>query len=363
MILAVIEMNFIHQRPQHIAFFWCITALFSNAGLALTPYIVSSGGSWRSFYWAWLGPCAFTILLAYLWSPETYFERPAIAFDGHILLQGENGKVQVYNKWEEVPGGKPVPDIPKTWRVLNITKNIMSWNVTKMKGWPAMKAFPQQIVICLFNPLILWVLILNAFVFGGMVVTCATYVDVLMAPPYNFTFNAIGLAKFSPGIGALVAFPVSGYLTSWMVKGLARGNNGIREPEHYLPSFILPVISSSSSLCLFGAAVENYWESKWILFLVGLNYFSAISIFTSNTIWVTEAFPHWASPAIVVVGAGGYGVSFGLSAGIFPWIQSQGLGMSYIQLGLVTLIVGFIGLPISVWGKPCREYIYKRWGN
>ncbi|KUJ06922.1 major facilitator superfamily transporter [Mollisia scopiformis] len=362
MILTVIEMNFIHQRPRYIASFWCLTTVFSNVGLAVTPYILSLG-TWRSFYWIWLGPCALTIFLALFWSPETYFERPAMAFDGHILSQAENGRVKVYSKWEDVPGGKPMPDTPHTWKTSNIIKNIIFWNRTKMGGWPAMKAFPRQLIICLFNPLIFWVLILNAFIFGSMVVTLATYVEVLMAPPYNFSFNAIGLVKFSPAIGALVAFPVSGFLTSWMVQRLARGNKGVREPEHYLPSFIVPVLTSSSSLCLFGVAMDRHWSSIWILVLVGVNYFSAISIFTANTLWVTEAFPRWAAPAIVVVGAGGYAVSFGLSTGIFGWIQSQGLSATYIELGMVTFAVGLVGLPINFWGKQCRQYIYKRWGD
>jgi hypothetical protein len=363
MILAVIEMNFIHHRPQYIAFFWCITTVFSNIFLAFTPYIISAGGSWRSFYWVWLGPCALTIFLAVFWSPETYYERPAMAFDGHILLQAENGRVTIYNKWEEVPGGKPVPDLPGAWKTSSLAKNIIFWNRTKMGGWPAMKAFPRQLVICVFNPLILWVLILNAFVFGSMVVICNTYGDVLQAPPYNFSFDAIGIAKLSPALGALVAFPFSGYLTTWVVQRLARGNKGVREPEHYLPSFIVPVLASSGSLCLFGLAIERHWRSAWILVLVGVNYASAISIFTSNTLWVTEAFPRWAGPAIVVVGAGGYAASFGLSSGIFSWTQAQGLSATYIELGLVILVIGSIGLPINFWGKQFRQYIYKRWGD
>jgi hypothetical protein len=218
-------------------------------------------------------------------------------------------------------------------------------------------------MICIFNPLILWVLVLNAFVFGSMVITCATYAQILMAPPYSLSFRDIGLAKLSPAIGALLAFLTSGLFTNSIVHSLARRNRGVREPEHYLPSFILPVVMSSASLALFGFAAERQWDSRWILLFVGLNYFSAISIFVSNTLWVTEAFPRWAGPAIVIVGAGGYGMSFGLSLGIQPWIHSQGLGGTYIELAILTLTVGLVGFPVNYWGKQCREYIYARWGH
>jgi hypothetical protein len=226
-----------------------------------------------------------------------------------------------------------------------------------------MKEFPLQILICAFNPLILWVLVLNAFVFGGMVITCATSVGVLMAPPYNFTFQQTGLSKFGTFFGALVAFPASGILTSWVTRILARRNQGVHEPEHYLPSFILPVVTSSVSLALFGIAVERHWDWRFILFFVSLDYFSAISMFTSNTLWVTEAFPRWAGPAIVIVGAGSYCLSFVMSSNIAPWIASQGFGSTYVELAVLTSAMGVAGLPINLWGKKFRQYIYSNWDN
>ncbi|KAG4440385.1 hypothetical protein IFR05_004125 [Cadophora sp. M221] len=361
MILMILDVTFIHQRPRTIALYWCVCNGMSNVGLALTPYIVATGGSWRAFYWVWLGPCILTIILALVWSPETYFKRPPMAFDGHIVAQSDGGKVTVYTSWEEVPGGKPMPDKPQVWAPSTILRDILFWNRTATGGWPAMKAFPRQVLICAINPLILWVLVLNAFVFGGMVVTCTTYVSLLMAPPYNFTFKEISLVKLSPFIGALLAFPASGILTSWLTRILATRNRGVHEPEHYLPSFILPVVTSSISLALFGIAAEKEWNWRWILFFVGLDYFSAISMFTSNTLWVTEAFPRWAGAAITIVGAGGYALSFVLGSTITPWIKSQGIGNTYVELGILTWLVGLIGFPVNYWGKRFREYIYSKW--
>ncbi|KAH6708746.1 major facilitator superfamily transporter [Leptodontidium sp. MPI-SDFR-AT-0119] len=361
MILMILDVTFIHQRPRTIALFWCLCDGMSNICLAFTSYILTAGGSWRAFYWVWLGPCFLTILLALVWSPETYFQRPPMAFDGHIIAQSEIGKITVYNSWEEVPGGKPMPDEPKVRTTSEFLKNILFWNRTTIGGWPVIKAFPRQIMICALNPLILWVLVLNSFVFGGMVVTCATYVSVLMAPPYNFTDNEIGLVKFSPFIGSLLAFPASGILTTWFAKILATRNRGVHEPEHYLPSFILPVVTSSISLSLFGIAVEREWDWGWIIFFVGLDYFSVLSMFTSNTLWVTEAFPRWAGAALTVVGGGAYALSFVLGSTIVPWINSQGIGNTYVELGILTWLVGLFGFPVNFWGKRFRGYIYSKW--
>jgi len=358
-------MTFIHERPLYIAMFWCLTTVVSNIALVFTQYIIAIDGSWRTFYWVWLGPSALSILLALVWLPETYFTRPPRAFDGRVISQSSSGKVTIYSTWEEVPGGKPLPDTPQSeiQSIGSRLKNIIFWNQTTTGGWPAVFAFPTQLLICIFNPLILWVFVLNAFVIGSMVVTCATYAETLTAPPYNLSFRNICLAKLSPAAGALLAFLTSGLFTNSIVRSLAKHNRGIREPEHYLPSFILPVIMCTASLALFGVATQRQWDSHWILIFVGLNYFSAVSIFVSGILWVTEAFPRWAGPAIVVVGAGGYGLSFAVSLAIQPWINSQGLGMAYIELAILTLAIGLVGFPVNYWGKQCREYIYIRWAH
>ena len=364
MILTVIDLTFIHQRPQWIGLFWCMTTVFSDIGLALTPSIIFAEGSWRAFYWAWLGPCILLILLALFWAPETSFKRPPIAFDGHIISQAETGKITIYSTWEELPGGKPLPEAPAaTWKLSTFIKSIIFGTQTETGGWLAMKAFPKQLMFCALNPLVLWVMLLNTFVFGGMVITCQTYAEVLMSPPYDFSFNEIGLAKLSPAIGAFLAYPVSGILTTYLIRLLASRNRGVREPEHYLPSFFIPIILSSVSLALFGIATERRWNWHWILLFVGLDYLSAIATFSTNVVWITESFPEFAGAAIVFVGAGSYGTSFVLSSVIVPWIQSQGLGKTYVELGVVTIGLGFFGFPINFWGKRYREYIYRRWSG
>lgn len=364
MILMIIDVAYIHQRPLYIAAFWCLNSSLSNVGLAVTPFIMTAtGGSWRAFYWVWSVPCFLSIFLAVIWTPETMFQRPAMAFDGHILSQSENGRVTVYSKWEEVPGGQPDLDEPQDWNASSVIMNILFWNRTRTGGWSAMKSCGRQLLLCAFNPLIFWVLILNTLVFGGMVITVQTLVEILMDPPYNFSLEAVGLAKLSNAIGALLAFPASGILTSVVIRALAARNRGVREPEHYLPSFILPVVTSTVSLILYGIAAERQWDWRWILLFVGLDYFSAICLFTSNTLWLTEAFPRWAGPALVIVGAGGYAMSFGMSSAIGPWIRSEGFGKTYLEIALMTLIVGLVGFPVNFWGKKFREYIYARWGH
>jgi hypothetical protein len=79
----------------------------------------------------------------------------------------------------------------------------------------------------------------------------------------------------------------------------------LRDAEHYLPSFILPILTGAAGLALYGVAGERHWHWLWIFISHGLNYLSFIALFTANTLWATEAFPHWAAAALVVPPGGG----------------------------------------------------------
>lgn len=357
----ILDLTFIHQRPQYIAFYWCSCIAMGNIALAFTAKIVSAGASWRAFYWVWLGPCVVAIVMALFCVPETYFERPPMAFDGHIISQDDCGRVDVYEKWDDVPGGKPVPYLPEFTSKRDTLKRILFWNRTATAGLSAIKAFPRQILICSINPLILWAFILNALVSGGTALTSLVYADVLMASPYDYTFNEIALLKFSPVVGAILAYPASGLLTSWLTTVLARRNRGIHEPEHYLPSFILPVITSCVSLALFGAAAEKLWNPRWFYLFIGLNYFSSVAMFVSYALWVTDAFPQWAGAAITIIEVGAGISGFVDSTSAAAWMESQPMGKMFLFLSMLTACFGLLGIPIGCWGKRFREYIALKW--
>ena len=359
----IIDLTYIHQRCLYLAGFWSITGSISNMCLSFTPYLIQQGGTWRAFYWFWLGPCLLTVLAAFFFGPETSFRRPPMAFDGRILTQTQYGSLTLYSTWDEVPGGKPDPEIQFVSSLQNIIHQMKLWHKLQAGGWQGLKAYGHQCILCFLNPLILWALLLNTVITGSMIITCSTSVQVLLAPPYNFSENHIGLVKFSTAIAAFLAFPCAGFLPNSISKFLTRRNKGIREPEFFLPSFIIPTVVGCSSLALFGLATENNWDWRLIVLFVSLDYFSVTVLFVSSVLWVTASFPRWSGPALIVIGAGGYGVSFGLSLGIVTWMKDEGMAKTYIELSMMIFSVACIGVPVYVWGKVFREYIYARWGT
>lgn len=350
-LLMAIDLTFIHQRPQIIAMLWCLIGFVGGCIYSLVPQITNTSTSWRSFYLLWIFPSAISVTLAFFLFPETYFIRPAVAFDGRILAQSATEKVQIYQDWEEVPGGKSLPDIPYSspW-----VRDLQFWGTTR-GGWKAMWACYPQILGCFVNPLIFWVALLNAIVFGSMLSIGETYNFALTGPPYFLDIRYTALVNAAGAIGSLIAWPVSGKMIAWVSRRLAMSNAGVRDAEHYLPAFILPIIAGTTSVIIYGLAVQHKWHFMFIYVSYGLNTFTFSSLATANTLWVTEAFPRWAAPALVVLSGVSYMASFGISFSIQPWVASQGIANTNIEIGSMIAVVGLVLIPIAFWGKKLRD--------
>lgn len=359
-LLMIIDLTFIHQRATTIALYWSLCGATANILLSPTTTLVASTGSFRYFYFVWLSPCTVTILLALFFVPETYFCRPPVAFDGRVVIQSSSEKLTIYDGWEGLYDEKALPELPTT-RVKAKLQELKFWGTMTKGGWKAMFDCYPQIMLSILNPLVFWVILLNTLVLGGLVSVDSSCVALLSAPPYNLKTQKIGFIKFSAAAGSLLAYPAAGIFTSRISRCLTARNGGMRTPEHYLPSFILPVLCAFTGACVYGVAGERHLH--WILIYVayGLIYFSFVSLFTSNALWATEAFPRWAAAALTAVAGSSYVLSFALSFATGPWIAKVGFAKMNCEVGGLILVVGCVGIPIAIWGQRWRGYIQERW--
>jgi MFS family permease len=361
MLLMAIDLTFIHQRPQAIAIFMSLGPFPAYLVLSVVPRITNGVLNWRTFYLIFMIPCITAVVFAFLFYPETYFLRPAVAFDGRVLVQSATEKVKVYEDWEEVPGGKALPDTPATSKWSATIKELKIWGKTE-SGWEAMWACYPQILLCMVNPLVFWVALLHAIVFGSLMSIGETYSTTLSGAPYFLPNNTIALVNLGAAFGVLLAWPTAGLMISMISRRLAINNKGVRDAEHFLPAFVVPIISGIASVTLYGLTVENKWHPAWVYIAYTLNGLSVSSLAVANTLWVTEAFPRWAAPALVVLGGWSYIASFGTSYAIFPWIKSQGYARMNIEIALMIFVVGGMIVPVAFWGKSLRQYIHGRLG-
>ncbi|KAH7129186.1 major facilitator superfamily transporter [Dactylonectria macrodidyma] len=360
-LLMTIDLTFIHERPMAIANYWGVGAATTLVALRIVPVLGAT--EWRNYYWFSLILSLACGILALFLVPETYFVRPAIAFDGRILVQDGSEKIKIYQDWDEVPGGKPLPDIPdstsSTWK--RIAQRL---TIRKVGGdWKQMGTSYLQVLLWLCNPLAFWVSILNAINFGGMLSIGMTYPVILALPPYNLPESTIALVNPVAAVGAILAVPATCMTVSCVAFRLTRNNGGVRDAEHYLVGFLIPTVSGSASVVLYGVAVHFGWDFRFIFLSYVLNAFSSVGLGAAATLWVTEAFPRWTASALMVVGGFGYVLSFGVSYAIDPWVKTQGYLGANVQIGCLIAAVGGIALPLVFWGKNIRQYVHGKWAT
>ncbi|KAH9224888.1 major facilitator superfamily transporter, partial [Leptodontidium sp. 2 PMI_412] len=359
LLLIIIDLTFIHERPAAIAGTYGIITSLGSGIFTFTPQFANTGVAWRTFYRILIIPCVVSLLLVLFLYPETYFVRPGLALDGRILVQSATEKVYLYDDDDQAPDTESKADQPG--------KSLLRFRFSDLKIWrttgslSAMVACYRQMLLCFINPLIFWVALLQATVFGSLVSTSETYVVVLSSEPYSLSMHQIALFNLAGGFGAILAWPISAYTITAVSRLLTRKNKGVCDAEYYLPAFILPILTAAGGSFLYGYAIEYKWHWSWIYLSSALGSFSIAGLGTANTLWITEAFPRWAGPALAVVAGVGYTLSFCITFAIMPWLEVQGYGRVNGQIGGIILAVGFVGVPISFWGKKLRQHIHGRW--
>ena len=360
-LLIIIDLTFIHQRPKAIAMIWSIIGSTALAALAAVPYVSDHGNDARRFYLFWSIPAAINCIVAFLFLPETYFKRPVVAFDGRHIVQSGSERFVIYDDFDEDFAEKDLPNAPKRSGWMKFVDRFRIPRAS-CSSWKAMGRCYLQVLGCLLNPLIFWVYLLNAVTFGGMMFIGETYAMNLTSLPYKLPTHLLVLVNVACAIGSILAWPAQGPLVCRILKYLSRRNKGVCEAEQYLIAFVLPVIAGTASVVLYGLTIHYNWHYTLVYVAYGLNGFNFVGLSIANTLFVTAAFPRWAAPALVVVGGASYITSFGLSFVLIPWIKTQGYMNVGLSLAAAQAGLGFVVVPIAFWGKSARQYIHARWG-
>ncbi|KAH6629328.1 major facilitator superfamily domain-containing protein [Boeremia exigua] len=365
--LMVVDLTFIHQRTRAVASIWSVLAGAGTGFLAIVPYL-SPPGTWRPFYYYWSIPMALSFPLALLLYPETYFKRPTVAFDGLILLQSATEKLTIY---KDLDIGSDIyrdlPDLPSDYsQERTLFRRFCSYfqfRCSPVTSWKSMGYCYIQMAHCAINPLIFWVLLASAIHWASILFVGSTYTNILRSPPYTLRPSIIININISSAVGAFLAYPVGGWLIDRVLKRMAQRNGGVREAEHFLIGYIPPALIGACGSVLYGFAVHRQWHYSLFFVSTGLTAFAWITLCITNIMWLTEAFPRWAAPAVAVSGGACYIISFAIGFGLLPWISAHGFKLVGIELAFLQLAAGLVAVPVAFWGKGARQAINGRWSE
>jgi hypothetical protein len=365
-IIITLDATFVYERPYAVSILWCFVMGSVNVLLTPLPYITDVAVSWRPVYVVWVAPAFASLLLVFFFVPETFFLRPPVALDGRILVQSSSEHVKIYEDWESVD---PVDvahqrEAAESGRYASIRWDRLKIARAPGTDWKAARAVALQMVLCLCNPLVLWVSLLGGVILGGVIFLNITQVIHLMQTLEGAELSMMSAyVGISGGVSSLIAIPAAGPLIAWATRYFTIRSGGTRHAEVYLIGFILPVVTAVISLGVYAAATTNMWAPSVQYFVFGLANFSFLTSYVSGIVWVTEAFPPWAAASLAVELAAVNMLASVVGINLTRWAAQGDIMGPCILLVILILVLGAVAVPIAFWGKSLRQRIDGKWST
>lgn len=156
---------------------------------------------------------------------------------------------------------------------------------------------------------------------------------------------------------ALLALPLLGQGSDWLIKRMAKRNGGLHEPEVRLIPLIIPIIVGTFTAILYGQGAAHPEKYHWFIYVwaVAAYYFAFVGANIAAITYLLDSYPARAGPLLVIVCAFRGILSFGTSYGTAPFIASHGYDGAFGTFGALTGAMGLLGVPIYIYGKKIRH--------
>jgi hypothetical protein len=94
-----------------------------------------------------------------------------------------------------------------------------------------------------------------------------------------------------------------GYGSDFLVKWMARRNNGIHEPEFRLLTLVVPLLMGILFTAIYGQAAQYPDRYHWMAIVFPLNgyYLAFIGANTAGSTYLLDSYPTRAGPVLVVI--------------------------------------------------------------
>lgn len=260
--ITVADLFFVHQHATMNGWF----VIFQSAGAFLGPvasgYIVDSQG-WRWMWW-WCVIFFGVTLICVLFLFEESKYVPVI--HGQPVIPQPQVAQQELNqdsKDAKQADDDAVESNPGIARTVTINPNIpmksyrerMAWlTVTPESMWPH---FYQPIVTLFTFPAVAYAALTYGSTLAWFAIMTSLQASYMLYPPYNFSAIGVGLMNLAPFIGAMLGFPVGGWLSDKHILWLSKKNGGIYEPEMRLWLALPCAILIPGSILMFGLGLAH----------------------------------------------------------------------------------------------------------
>ncbi|GAA5942589.1 uncharacterized protein JCM15063_000045 [Sporobolomyces koalae] len=352
---AINHIFFVHQRGKRMAV-WNIALVGGvNIGPVISAQIIQRQDFTFVFWWQGLA-AGLLFLMTIAFVPEMYYDRSY--YEAEIDARRQRaGSFDTEKEKDEMAATAVIA--PATVDIHH-----------SQSKWAAYKPFSgsksnQSIFIILFRPFlhvtspaVVWGALTFSVVFNLLPMVSVIYSQLFSAPPYNFSTGAVGIISgIPPLIGTLIGTVLSGPLSDFSVKALAKRNSGVYEPEFRL----IPMIPFCvlSGIGLFGWGLQT--SSSWVVPAIFIAIFHiGVSAGTISCIgYVSDCARGTAAEAVALVVLVKSLIGFLIILWINAWLAKVGTRMFMISLGSLAVAISSLSLLAWVFGKRARTWYAK----
>jgi hypothetical protein len=216
----------------------------------------------------------------------------------------------------------------------------------------------KQTCVVLLFPNVFWAMCLNGLTLGVNIAIGTTYGGIVTAAPYNWANRSASYVNCGQIVVALIALPLLGFGSDKLIKWRASRDGGIHEPENRIIPLILPIIVGVFTAVLYGQGAAHPEKYHWFIYVwaVAAYYFAFVGANIVAITYLLDSYPARAGPVLIVICAFRGIISFGVSYGIAPFIETAGYDGSFAVFGALTGAFGLLAIPVYIWGKKIRGF-------
>ncbi|KPI44170.1 Protein HOL1 [Cyphellophora attinorum] len=211
-------------------------------------------------------------------------------------------------------------------------------------------------------PSVLWSTVVYSISVGWLIVLSESVAHVYAnKETYGFTPLQCGLVYLSPFIGGVLGTAIAGKGSDFIVRAMARRNDGIYEPEFRLVMALPIGLATCIGLMGFGwsAQVGDPWIVPTIFF--GIISFGCSLGATTAITFCVDSYRQYAGEALVTLNFSKnifHGLAFSL---FFPaWLEARGTREVFVILGIIELLCVSTAIPMYIYGKRARMWTVRK---
>ena len=159
---------------------------------------------------------------------------------------------------------------------------------------------------------------------------------VFAVGPYNFKPDLVGVCYLSPLVFAALAALWAGSFADHLAFKLTKRNYGVREPEYRLWMLIIPAITATAGLLMWGVGASYGVHYMVLVIGIGITTFGVICASAIALSYAVDCFKEIAGESFAVILALRNTWGFAFSYAITPWIKGVGLRNCFITVAVLS---------------------------